>query len=109
MNVILNAIEACGPHGTFEVVTRTDDSRGEQWCSVIVADSGSGIAPEHVDQIFDPFFTTKNGGSGLGLFVARQIVDEHGGYITTTARPGGGTEFAIHFPQTARVVDVDAG
>ncbi|HYR96777.1 MAG TPA: ATP-binding protein [Candidatus Binatus sp.] len=108
MNVILNAVEACGPHGTVEVVTRTEESRGERWCAVIVADSGSGIAPEHVEQIFDPFFTTKNGGSGLGLFIAHQIVDEHGGYITTAARPEGGTEFAIHFPPADQVADVDA-
>jgi len=109
MNVILNAIEACEPHGSVVVVTRTEESRGERWCAVIVADSGSGIAPEHVEQIFDPFFTTKNEGSGLGLFIARQIVDEHGGYITTASRPGGGTEFAVHFPLAARVADVDAG
>jgi signal transduction histidine kinase len=109
MNVILNAIEACEPHGKVEVVTRTEDSRGERWCAVIVSDSGSGIAPEHVEQIYDPFFTTKNEGSGLGLFIARQIVDEHGGYITTAARAAGGTEFAIRFPLAARVADVDAG
>ncbi len=109
MNVILNAIEACEPHGTVAVVTRPEDSRGERWCAVIVADSGSGIAPEHVEQIFDPFFTTKDSGSGLGLFIARQIVDEHGGYITTATRQDGGTEFAIHFPLVARVADVDAG
>jgi signal transduction histidine kinase len=108
MNVVLNAIQACGPHGTVEVTTRTEESEGERWCAVVIADSGSGIAPEHVEQIFDPFFTTKHAGSGLGLFIARQIVTEHGGYITTAARPQGGTEFSIHFPLRVRLADVDA-
>src|SRR5207244_757795 len=70
--------------------------------------SGAGSPPEHVEQIFDPFFTTKDAGSGLGLFIARQIVTEHGGHITTAPRPGGGTAFTIHFPLRPRLVDADA-
>jgi len=110
MNVILNAIEAAGGHGSVAVATRTHQGTGGTWCVVSVADSGSGIAPEHVEQIFEPFFTTKDAGNGLGLFIARQIVIGHGGYIDTAPRPGGGTEFSIHFPvQTAREEGADAG
>jgi two-component system NtrC family sensor kinase len=109
MNVILNAIEASGGHGSVAVATRTHEGTGGQWCVVSVADSGSGIAPEHVEQIFEPFFTTKDAGNGLGLFIARQIVIGHGGYIDTAPRPGGGTEFSIHFPvQTAEEEGADA-
>ena len=108
MNLLLNALQACGSHGSVEITTRSEEDRGERWCTVTVADSGAGIPPEHVEQIFDPFFTTKDAGSGLGLFIARQIVTEHGGYITTAPRPGGGTAFTIHFPLRPRQVDADA-
>src|SRR5438034_6729384 len=108
MNLLLNALQACGSHGSVEITTRSEEDRGERWCTVTVGDSGAGIPPEHVEQIFDPFFTTKDAGSGLGLFIARQIVTEHGGYITTAPRPGGGTAFTIHFPLRPRQVDADA-
>jgi len=108
MNLLLNALQACGSHGSVEITTRSEEDRGERWCTVTVADSGAGIPPEHVEQIFDPFFTTKDAGSGLGLFIARQIVTEHGGSITTGPRPGGGTAFTIHFPLRPRQVDADA-
>src|SRR5207247_1738146 len=73
MNLRLNALQACGSHGSVEITTRSEEDRGERWCTVTVGDSGAGIPPEHVEQIFDPFFTTKDAGSGLGLFIARQI------------------------------------
>jgi len=66
-----------------------------------VADSGPGITDEHVAQIFDPFFTTKATGNGLGLFIARQIMAEHGGRIAPAPRDGGGTVFSIHLPADA--------
>jgi signal transduction histidine kinase len=81
---------------------------GDQWVVVTVADSGPGIPPEHAEQIFDPFFTTKDAGSGLGLFIAHQIVTEHGGFIATVARPEGGAVFAINFPTRARHLEADA-
>jgi len=107
MNVILNAIQACERNGTVEIATSTEESRGQRWCAVAVRDSGAGIAPEHLEQIFDPFFTTKDAGSGLGLFIARQIVSAHGGHIRAVPRPEGGTEFSIHFPLETRAADAD--
>ncbi len=104
MNVILNAIQACPPHGRVEITTRSEGRS----CVVAVADTGPGIAPEHVGRIFDPFFSTKDAGSGLGLFVAHQIVSQHGGHIAAVPRPGGGTVFSIHFPMQARSRDADA-
>jgi two-component system sensor histidine kinase HydH len=111
MNVILNAIEACPVHGCVEIATRVEDGDGHAtpWCIVDVADSGPGIAPEHVASIFDPFFTTKETGSGLGLFIARRIVSEHGGRLLTAPRSGGGTVFSIHFPVEASLAHDDAG
>jgi signal transduction histidine kinase len=66
------------------------------------------LVPEHLDQIFEPFFSTKDAGSGLGLFIARQIVVAHGGQIRAARRPTGGSEFTIHFPLEPRLADADA-
>jgi signal transduction histidine kinase len=101
LNVLLNAIQACGGAGRVEVTISTTAQGGRRWCVLTVADSGPGIRPEHAARIFDPFFTTKDAGSGLGLFIAHQIVAGHGGYITTAPRAGGGTEFSIYFPLEA--------
>ncbi len=104
MNVVLNAIQACGPGGAVEVTTGV----GARGCTVTVADSGPGIAPEHRHQLFEPFFTTKDAGSGLGLFIAQQIMSEHGGHITTEAHAGGGAVFCIEFPPPERTEHADA-
>ena len=107
MNVILNAIQACPPHGTVDVRTRTEETGGRRWCTIAVVDSGSGIPPEHLEHIFEPFFSTKDAGSGLGLFIARQIVAAHGGEIRAAAGPAGGSEFTIQFPLEPRLADAD--
>jgi signal transduction histidine kinase len=101
MNVLLNAIEASGAGGRVDVTTRVDGEPDARMCVVTIADSGSGIAAEHVDRVFDPFFTTKASGNGLGLFIARQIVAEHGGRIAPAPRDGSGTVFSIHLPADA--------
>ena len=101
MNVLLNAIEASGAGGRVEITTRIEDEAGVRTCVVAVADSGPGIAGEHVDRVFDPFFTTKATGNGLGLFIARQIMSEHGGRIAPAPRDGGGTVFSIRLPAEA--------
>jgi signal transduction histidine kinase len=98
LNVLLNAMQASGSGGRVEIRIGQQAHDDGHWCVVTVADSGSGIPPEHAERIFDPFFTTKDSGSGLGLFIAHQIVVGHGGYICTTPRTGGGTEFSIHLP-----------
>jgi signal transduction histidine kinase len=101
MNVFLNAIEASGTGGRVEITTRVEGEPGARTCTVAVADSGPGIAGEHADHIFDPFFTTKATGNGLGLFIAHQIMAEHGGRIAPAPRDGGGTVFSIHLPADA--------
>ncbi len=65
---------------------------------ITVADAGVGIAGDDLAQIFDPYFTTKRGGTGLGLPIAKNIVEGLGGTIVVTSRPGAGTEIVIAFP-----------
>ncbi len=98
MNVVLNAIQACGVSGAVTVATDVHAAREAHWCRISVEDSGAGIAREHAAHIYEPFFTTKETGSGLGLFIAHQLVTEHGGQIEARPREGGGTIFAIDFP-----------
>jgi len=63
-----------------------------------VRDEGCGISGADRDRIFDPFFTTKENGTGLGLSVAHQIVEQHGGILTAEANPGRGMTFSVSLP-----------
>ncbi|MDY6957440.1 MAG: ATP-binding protein [Pseudomonadota bacterium] len=65
-----------------------------------IADTGKGIAPEHLSRIFDPFFTTKpiGKGTGLGLSLSYSIIQKHQGRIAVDSRPGKGTTFRIVIP-----------
>src|SRR5581483_12044176 len=65
---------------------------------VAVQDKGHGIAPEHVNRLFQPYFTTKKHGTGLGLFVTRKLVADHGGTVHFESRPGQGTVFRVWLP-----------
>ena len=69
-------------------------------CHVDVADTGTGIAPDHLARIYDPFFTTKGArkGTGLGLSVTYGIIREHGGAIEVESEPGAGTRFHVELP-----------
>ncbi len=60
-----------------------------------MADTGSGLAPEVVQQLFQPFITTKRHGMGVGLSISKTIVEAHGGRIWADANPGGGTVFHL--------------
>jgi signal transduction histidine kinase len=96
INLLSNAIDASPDGGTVEVVV--DAVGGELRLSVI--DHGPGIDPENVAAVFEPFFSTKapGQGTGLGLSVARGIVEEHGGAVTVSAGEGGGARFDVRFP-----------
>jgi two-component system, NtrC family, sensor kinase len=97
VNLIGNAFDSVVGAGEIEVVT----SEREGDVVLRIADSGSGIANEHMASLFDPFFTTKEEGkgAGLGLAVSYAIVQEHGGRITAHNRATGGAEFLVTLPQ----------
>ena len=100
LNLFLNAKDAMPGGGKLRVATMNGES-----VSVSVSDTGSGIAPEHIQRIYDPFFTTKTSpregqarGTGLGLSVTYGIIQEHAGKIRVESRPGSGTTFTLDFP-----------
>ena len=97
MNLLVNAAQAIGDtHG--EVIIKT--SCYQQTINVRVADTGSGIAAEHINRIFDPFFTTKavGEGTGLGLSISHGIITRHGGSLTVESAIGCGTTFNVLLP-----------
>jgi len=99
MNVILNALQSIEGRGVVEVSTRLFSKNGtEQYVQIEVRDSGAGIPEKDIEDIFNPFFTTKKDGSGLGLSISHQIVQEHGGYIVVESQVGKGTTFLINLP-----------
>jgi PAS domain S-box-containing protein len=103
LNLFLNARDAMEPAGVLHVTTHRSD-KGVQ---VDVADTGHGIAPEHMGRIYDPFFTTKGvkKGTGLGLSVTYGIIQEHGGAIEAISKPGEGTCFHMEFPVVRKPVN----
>ncbi len=96
LNLIRNAIEAMPQGGTL----RIEAAMADREVLLRVADTGKGMTPEERSKIFKPFFSTKAGGTGLGLPLTQQIVDEHGGRIECTSTAGKGTVFTIHLPLT---------
>jgi signal transduction histidine kinase len=93
LNLALNAIQAV-PEGRGAVVLRTEADDGEVAVSII--DNGPGIPEEVLPHLFEPLFTTKEGGTGLGLFSCKRIVeDEHGGTIEVDTHPDSGTTVTV--------------
>jgi signal transduction histidine kinase len=95
LNLLLNAIQAVEGKGKVRVEIRPPENG---YASISVSDSGCGIAPEHLPNIFRPFFTTKGRGTGLGLSLARRIVEEHGGRLEVTSVLGLGSTFTVYLP-----------
>lgn len=97
LNLVRNAREAMPGGGRLRVTTRG----GEGSVSVEVRDTGHGIPRERLQRIFDPFFTTKERGTGLGLAMAQEIAQEHGGQLACESTPGEGTAFTLRLPAAA--------
>ena len=93
-NLVLNAIDATGKGGRICVTAFTEAEK----IVLEVADDGVGIDPAHRERLFRPYFTTKKHGTGLGLFVIRKIVEDHGGSVGVTSEPGQGTTFRVVLP-----------
>jgi two-component system NtrC family sensor kinase len=99
LNMLLNAIDATPENGKITVKTRSfTKPGGEPYVQIEFTDTGCGIPGEHIEDIFNPFFTTKNTGSGLGLSISNQIVQDHKGYIDVESQLEKGSSFFINLP-----------
>ncbi|HEU4843843.1 MAG TPA: ATP-binding protein [Burkholderiaceae bacterium] len=96
MNLLVNAGHAIKERGVITISTGTANG----WVWVEVADTGTGIAPDHLNRIFEPFFTTKpvGSGTGLGLSLSYGIVHKHGGKIEVASEVGKGSRFVVRLP-----------
>ncbi|HTF57941.1 MAG TPA: ATP-binding protein, partial [Planctomycetota bacterium] len=97
LNLVKNAIEAMGGKGRLTISTA---ARGRK-VLVTVADTGRGIPRRELGKIFEPFYTTKEGGRGmgLGLSISASILQNHGGRLRVSSRPGRGTTFTVELPK----------
>jgi signal transduction histidine kinase len=98
LNLTINAVQAMTGTGEVVLAARQRDS------SVVISvrDQGPGISHDDLDKIFNPFYTTKDTGTGLGLSVAYQIVNQHRGVVTAERNPEGGMTFALTVPLEQR-------
>jgi signal transduction histidine kinase len=72
--------------------------KGRRAAEVDIEDNGRGIPEDKLAEIFKPYYTTKKDGSGIGLPIARRIIEAHGGRIEVQSRVGAGTRFAVYLP-----------
>ena len=107
VNLFVNAAHAMGEGGGRLVVRVFPDEAGMLVAEV--RDTGPGIQPENLAKVFDPFFTTKpvGVGSGMGLAVARGIVEQHGGTLHLANHPDGGAVATVTFPTGKETADED--
>lgn len=99
LNILLNAIEATPENGEIRIKTRSfKKPTGEPYVQIEFTDTGCGIPSEYLEEIFNPFFTTKTTGSGLGLSISNQIVQDHRGYIVVESEEKKGSSFYVNLP-----------
>ena len=95
LNLINNAVDAMPQGGHLTITTRTNSADQGRVAELLVEDTGPGFAPEIVDHLFDPMWTTKATGSGFGLAIARDIMNDHGGTIEASTAVSGGAVFRL--------------
>ena len=105
MNIIVNAAQAIEKKGEIAIVTQPFGDA----VRIQISDTGCGMTQDQAKRIFEPFYTTKpvGTGTGLGLHIAYQIIQQHQGRITVASRPGKGTTFTIHLPLNPHLGETD--
>jgi signal transduction histidine kinase len=99
LNILLNAVDATRENGKITVKTQSFiKPGGEPFVQIEFTDTGCGIPEEYLEDIFNPFFTTKSTGSGLGLSISNQIIQDHRGYIDVESQLDKGSSFFINLP-----------
>lgn len=95
-NLLLNGLQAIDGHGGRLLIKISQEN--ERRAQVEIMDTGKGIAPEDISKVFEPYFSTKETGTGLGLAIVKKALDDHGGTISVSSKPGTGTTFTITLP-----------
>ncbi len=101
VNLIVNAMDAMSKMPGAERRVTVHTTRADNFAEVSVSDTGPGIPPEKIKEVFEPFFTTKAQGMGIGLSIARTIIEAHDGRIWAENKTGGGAVFHISLPLLA--------
>ena len=99
INILKNALESITGSGTVTILMSTKE---KEMAVITISDTGTGLVEEDVDKIFNLDFTTKEKGLGLGLALAHEIIQAHGGGISVQSEPGVGTTFKIVFPVASK-------
>jgi signal transduction histidine kinase len=94
LNILLNAVQAMDGGGTLSIETTANNGT----LSVVIKDTGVGIPKKYLKKVFDPFFTTKEEGTGMGLALTYNIINDHSGKIEIDSTPGMGTTVRVEFP-----------
>jgi len=108
LNLLSNAVDFTPEGGKIELITKNCIEKGKpEVIHIEIKDNGPGIPLSHIDKVFDPYFTTKHksnmhSGTGLGLFIAHQHMQDHGGIIEVRSDTNGGTIFTLNLPNTPR-------
>jgi signal transduction histidine kinase len=98
LNLIVNALDATADKPISERVIIVRTERSEGWIEFSTSDSGPGIPPDKLKEVFEPFFSTKPSGMGMGLSIARTIVESHGGTIVAQNQTRGGATISVKLP-----------
>jgi signal transduction histidine kinase len=98
LNLVVNGIDAMRDTRSEEHIIGIRTSRVENFAELSVSDRGPGIPEDNLKEVFEPFFTSKAEGMGMGLSIARTIVEAHHGRISAENRRDGGAIFLIRFP-----------
>ena len=100
LNLFLNAIDAIQEEGLITLTTRLINKGNSRsnYIQIEIGDNGEGIPKDDLEHIFTPFFTRKYKGSGLGLSISYNIIQEHSGFIEVESKMGEGTTFYVDLP-----------
>ncbi|WP_129628917.1 two-component system sensor histidine kinase NtrB [Candidatus Oscillochloris fontis] len=96
LNLVLNAQQAMTEGGSIQITTHAKPT--DRLCVIVVQDTGVGMSSEQLGRLFEPFQSKKAQGVGLGLYLSRQIIEQHTGHIDVKSRSGQGTSITIQFP-----------
>jgi PAS domain S-box-containing protein len=100
--VVSNGIESMPEGGRLDVVVTGPTREGANYVELEIADTGVGIKQDEIDRVFEPFYSTKTRGTGLGLVIAKRIIDGHGGEIEIQSEEGEGTKVLVRLPLAGR-------